>query len=336
MYLQRRPSKKRGFTLPELLVAGAMSAAFFTAAALSYQTISYNQKHYQSLVSITINPGGDLSGMVGNFYPNLTGQTAMNVFSAPSYGRASAAHNVYDRFWEDMEKASAVFSLSRNGRLNTIRPVSITFPSGVVASEVDTNSAFLQNVLIPAYPGTAGSIYTNYRNVAPVPAGADPVHGGGTVYVLQPYDVADQLGVRAIYEVDLVKLTAPAGVYASVRRYVNVSGAAQLSDYYDVFYSEAKVSDFGPLFVAFEKDGRRAYPENATDAYGVTYDRYKVAPTSPFFMMFWPDPAFILGRDGKDLDAVSLSSGDVRSGYYTMGAKTGLISVVPLFPSMAR
>ncbi len=311
-----------------------MAASFFTAAALSYQAITYNRKHYQSLVSVTINPGGDLSGTMGNFYPNLAGETVINVFSAPSYGRAAASQTVYDRFWEDLEKASAVFCLNRNGRLNTIRPLSITFPTGVVAMDIDSNSSFLQNVLIPAYPGTAASIYTDYRNVSPVPSGSDPTHAGGSIFVLQPYDVADQLGVRAVYEVDLLKVAGPNGVYASVRRYVSVGGSAQLSDYYDVFYSEARVSDFGPLFVAFEKSSRLAFPETADDAYGVDLDSYKVSPRAPFFLMWWPDPAFNLGKDGKDLDGVTLSAGDVRSAYYTMGAKTGLMGAVPFFPAL--
>lgn len=335
----RRPSisRPRGFTLPELIVAGAMSAAFFTAAAMSYQAITYNRKHYQSLVTVTLDPAGDLSGAMGNFYPNLAGETTINVFAAPSYGRAGAAQNVYDRFWEDMEKASAIFSLSRNGQLNTIRPESLTFPAGTTAAEIDSNSAFLLSVLVPAYPGSnpgsANAIYTDYRNVAPVPTGADPIHAGGTIYVLQPDDVVDQLGVRSIYELDLLKTTSPAGVYASVRRYVTLAGDTQLSDYYDVFYSEAKVNDFGPLFVAFEKSSRLAYPETTEDAYGVPIDNYKVAPRVPFFLMWWPDPAFMLGKDGADLDGVTIPAEDVRTAYYTMGAKSGLMGVVPFFPT---
>ncbi|MFT4637348.1 MAG: hypothetical protein ACI8T1_000657 [Verrucomicrobiales bacterium] len=318
----------RGFTLPELLVAGAMSAAFFVAAAISYQAITYNRGHYQALVSVTVDPAGDLSGALGNFYANLSGQTILNAYGAPSYGRAAAANQVYDRFWDDMEKASAVFCLSRNGKLNTIRPVSLTFPVGTISQEIDSNSAFLQMII-----GTPGaSIYTDFRNVSPMPGAADPGHLGGSVYVLQPYDVADQLGVRALYEIDFVEVSSPAGVYASVRRYVD----SDLSDYYDVFYSEASVSDFGPLFVAFEKSSRLAYPETTPDAYGVTLDSYKVGPRAPFFMMWWPDPAFILGKDGKDLDldGAALPTGDVRKAYYTMCAKTGIMGVVPNFPPL--
>ncbi|NCF91140.1 MAG: prepilin-type N-terminal cleavage/methylation domain-containing protein, partial [Verrucomicrobiaceae bacterium] len=84
----------KGFTLPEVLVAGAMSAAFMTAAALSFQAVTYNQQRYQGLVSVTVNSGGGLAGAVGNFYPNLTGQTILNVYGSPAYGRAAAAQNV--------------------------------------------------------------------------------------------------------------------------------------------------------------------------------------------------------------------------------------------------
>lgn len=327
------PSRSSGFTIVELLVAGAMSAAFFTAAALTFKAFAYNRDHYHALVPVTVNPTGDLDGMMGNFYWNLDGQTSINAYGAPAYGRAAAAHTLYDRFWEDVEKSSAVFCLSRNGKLNTIREDSVTFPAGAVASEIDTNTAFLFDVLIPSY-SSAADIYTDYRNVSPVPSGSDPLHQGGTIFVLQPYNVADQLGIRATYELDLLRVSNPSGVYASVRRYVmNPDNSNRdLSDFYDVFYEDAKVSDFGPFFVAFEKSGRLVYPETSTDSHGVAIDSYKVAPRAPFFMMFWPDPAFMLGKDGHDLDGTALSTGDVRTSYFKLGAKTGLMGVVPFFP----
>ena len=278
-----RCHRYRGFTLPELLVAGALSAAFFTAAAMSFQAITYNQKRYAGLAAVTITPTGDLSGAVGNFYPNLAGppaQTVLNVYGAPSYGRAASAQNLYDRFWEDMEKASAAFCLSRNGKLNkagtatnTLRPTQMAFPSGLSFTDVDTSSAFL-NLVLDSHENDATNIYTAFRNVAPVPAIADAMHAGGTVYIIQPYDVSDQIGVRAIYEIDLLKVSSPIGVYASVRRYVG----NQLSDYYDVFYEDAKVGDFGPLFVAFEKDSRRILVESGTDSYALQPTAIKLAP----------------------------------------------------------
>lgn len=346
MRANRRACK--GFTLIELLVAGAMSAAFMTVAALSFQAVTYNQKRYQGLVSVTVNPGGELSGAVGNFYPNnLTGRTLLEVYGAPTYGRAAAAQNVYDRFWEDVEKASAVFCLSRNGRLNVagtppgnlMRTKQLPFPAGLSFIDVDSHSAFLQDILIP-YNSAAATIYTDYRNVSPVPAGGDPLHLGGSVYILQPYDIAGQLGVRAVYEIDLIKVSSPVGVYASVRRYVkNPEVGKDLSDYYDVFYEDAKVTDFGPLFVAFEKSSRLALPESGVadrDTYGVHADSYKVGPRAPFTFMWWPDPAMMLGKDGAELvaPAAGLAAGDVRTAYYQMGARTSLMSVVPLFPSL--
>ena len=118
-----------------------------------------------------------------------------------------------------------------------------------------------------------------------------------------------------------------------------VVGLDCMSDYYDVFYEDAKVTDFGPLFVAFEKSSRLALPESATadeDSYGVTADAYKVGPRAPFTFMWWPDPALMLGKDGGELvgNAADLSAGDVRASYYEMGAKTSLMSVVPIFPSL--
>ena len=338
MRFLRKPS--RGFTLAQLLVAGAMCAAFFSAAAVSFQAITYNQNRYQGLVPITINPAGDLAAMATNFG---FASAQVNTFGAPSYGRAASAQGVYDRFWEDMEKSSAVFCLSRNGKLNyagsmtnnLMRPKQIIFPSNLSFTDVDSHSAFLTKVLVP-YNATAASIYTDFRNVSPVPTSASPVHMGGTVFMIQPYDVAGEVGVRAIYEIDLLHIADPAGVYASVRRYVKneVDLGKDLSDYYDVFYEDAQVTDFGPLFVAFEKSSRLALPETSTDGYSVQIDDYKVGPTAPFFFMWWPDPAFMLGKDGRDLDSVSLPTGDVRSSYFKMGAKTSLMSVVPVFPSL--
>lgn len=336
---------RKGFTLPELLVAGALSAAFLTAAALSYQAITYNQKRYQGLVTVTVNPGGALSGAIGNFYPKLPGQTVLNVYGAPAYGRSAAAQNVYDRFWEDVGKASAVFCLSRNGRLNfagtttppnnLFRPQQIPFPSGLSFTDVDSHSAFLLDVLVP-YNAAASTIYTDYRNVSPIPSGTDPTHMGGSIYIIQPYNVTGQLGVRAVYEIDLVKVSSPVGVYASVRRYVKnlVDPGNDMSEYYDVFYEDAKVTDFGPLFVAFEKSSRQAFTETGTDSHGVELDSYKVGARAPFSFVWWPDPAMMLGKDGRDLDAVSLGAGDVRAAYFRMGARTSLMSVVPTFPSL--
>jgi hypothetical protein len=50
--------------------------------------------------------------------------------------------------------------------------------------------------------------------------------------------------------------------------------------------------------------------------------------------MWWPDPALVLGKDGGELNAASLPAGDVRASYYEMGAKTSMMSVVPIFPSL--
>ena len=328
-----------GFTLPELLVAGAMSAAFFTSAALVYQSITHNQKHHQTVVSITIDHTGKLKSALNNFYPSLTkSQKKLQVYAAPSYGRAAASGNVYDRFWEDVEKSSAVFCHIRHGQLNTIRPSVIDFPSGTLGTDIDNPTEFLEKVLKPTFKGNrnnASTIYGSFRTAAPLPTGPDPLHAGGTVYVIQPINSATQIGVRATYEVDLIKTNSPEGVYASVRRYVNLgTNRAQLSDYYDVFYHEAEVADFGPLFVAFEREGRLTVSEG-NDVYGVPIDSYKIAKNHPFFLMWWPDPALMLGKNGEDLDGASLPvASDRRTSYFRMTAKSSLMFTVPLFPAL--
>lgn len=324
------------FTLPELLVAGVMSASFFTAAALVYQTITYNQKHHQSIVPITINHPSGLNNALNNFYPSLgTSQTTLNVYSAPSYGRAAAAGNVYDRFWEDVEKSSGVFCLIRHNQLNTIRPAVMDFPASVLGTSVDSHTAFQQSILEPAFTSSpnAATIYGSFRNAAPLPTGTDPLHMGGTVYVTQPENSNVQIGIRATYEIDLIKTNSPEGVYASVRRYVYDSTVAKLSDYYDIFYPDASILDFGPLFVAFERDSRLTVSEG-NDGYGVPIDNYKIAK-QPFFLMWWPDPSLALGKDGTELDTASLPvATDRRKSYFRMTARTGLMFVVPVFPSI--
>ncbi len=330
--------KRKGFTLPELLVAGAMSAAFFTAAALVYQSITYNQRHHQSVVSVTVNYTGGLNKALNNFYPSLAdGQTELQIYSAPSYGRAAAAGNVYDRFWEDIEKSSAVFCHIRHGQLNTIRPSAVDYPTGTIGTHIDTPTEFLERILKPAFnttPANAATIYSSFRNAAPLPTGSDPVHAGGTVYIIQPDNSATQIGVRAIYEVDLIKTNSPNGVYASTRRYVKIGAdPAKLSDYYDIYYPDAKILDFGPLFVVFEREGRLTVSEGS-DGYGVPIDNYKVAQDHPFFLMWWPDPSLMLGKDGTELDSSTLPTTDRRTSYFRMTAKTGLMFAVPLFPAL--
>ncbi len=135
-----------------------------------------------------------------------------------------------------------------------------------------------------------------------------------------------ELLVRAIYEIDLLPVTSPAGVYASVRRYVN--GGVWDSGYsYSVFYPTATAAGlvaFNPLFVAFERAARAAEGDDAVD-------RVKVAAGRPFYFIWWPDPS---QPSLFASSAESFSGSDPRASYPAMSGRTSFFFAVPMMPAL--
>lgn len=296
--------KCSGFTLPELLVAGVLAASFFTAAALIYQNITANRNHVHSYQEVVF----PSTNLLDNYYGLV--QNRIFAYGAPSYGRAAMAEGLRDRFWEDVERASGVFCLSRVSQENDIHPTEVVLPLSTRGTDIDTHGAFLE-LLIDSDP-SAALTFTAFRNLCTTPS--------GSVFIVQPSLVEDRLSIRAIYDIDLVEPSSPSGVYASVRRYVG----GTLTNYYDTFFADVSAASFGPLFTVFEKESRLNYPETSAD-------KFKVAKDMPFFFMWWPDPALPAWNETAGF---TLSDSDPRSGYLDMGVRTGLFFTVPVYPAM--
>lgn len=296
--------KRSGFTLPELLVAGVLAASFFTAAAMIYQNITSNRDHVHSYQEVVF----PSTNLLNNYYGLV--QDRIFAYGAPSYGRAAMAEGLRDRFWEDVERASGVFCLARSTQENEIHPTDVIVPLTSNAAEIDTHEAFLQ--LLIDTDANAALTFSSFRNLSTARS--------GSVFIVQPDLAEDRIGVRAIYDIDLVVPSSPPGVYASVRRYVGTT----LTNYYDTFYPDVSPESFGPLFAVFEKRSRLNYPE-------LSADKFKAAKDAPFFFMWWPDPAL---PAWGEISGFTVPDDDPRSGYVHMSVRTGLFFTVPVYPAL--
>jgi prepilin-type N-terminal cleavage/methylation domain-containing protein len=302
-------SLDRGFTLVELVVAAAIATAIITVAVIAFRTLSMSPRTNTVQGDVTLG-----TTALHNFYPNDTGATLTTPF-APSYGTFMLANQTRDAFYEDLRYANAVFCLGRNG-LNTVRPGTISVGSTFQGRAVATPNDFL-TVLSAAYPDAA-TIFQTYRGASTAT--------NGTIFILAPSGSADTLLVRAIYEIDLLPVTSPAGVYACVRRYVN--GGELDSNYsYRVFYpaeTAAGSVELNPLFVAFERAAR-------ADEGDDTVDRIKVAAGRPFYFVWWPDPS------QPSLNAASsdtFASSEPRASYPAMSGRSSFFFVIPMMPAL--
>jgi prepilin-type N-terminal cleavage/methylation domain-containing protein len=292
-----------GFSLIELLVAAALAAAVITAAVMIYQSLAASGALRSSYGTVTV------GAALANFYGTAT--TTIDAYFAPNYGRAAQAEIVRDRFIGDLQRASAVFCLGRNG-LNTIRPATISVSGSFRGDSQDTPEAFRQ-LLAAAIPASA-TIFTTYRGASAAT--------NASIFILIPASDATTLSVLAVYDIDLTATTSPAGTYASVKRYE----AGTLTDYYDVFYpASAGMIAFSPLVVCFERSGRRALVE------GDSVDRLKQAAERPFYFVWWPDPS---AHTLEAFSAPSYAASDPRSAYAAMGGRTPFFFAVPMFPAL--
>jgi hypothetical protein len=165
---------------------------------------------------------------------------------------------------------------------------------------------------------TAGSAIVGYYRGVPA-----PLFVNGSIYFLQAGGPIGEVLVRSVWDIDLIKTTSPAGVYASVKRYQGTT----LTHYYDTFYEgEDQVpGDFGPLFALFERKVRKAKSEPGKP------DAFKAAENRPFYLMWWPDPSMrrLAGNPGP-----ALTAADPRNYYMKHEQQTSLMFVVPLFPQL--
>jgi hypothetical protein len=308
-----------GFTAAEMLVATAIAAVIFGAAALAFSTVTRGQRQFTQTANVRL-PTGALS----NFY-NVSG-TNTATYIAPNFGSVARAESLREKFIADTAQAIGVYCLYRaNNTWNTIRPSTIDSPAyGVV---LDTPEAF-RTYLAAEIPASS-TVFTSYRNVGTTP--------NVSIFILGYSATAATIPVLAVYDMDLVQATNPngtgtvIGTYASVRRYV----AGALTAYYDIVYPTAagQTESWTPPVVAFERRSRLAVVEGAT-----TIDRFKVAAEQPFYFIFWPDPAeeslaVPLNATPSSTLNGSYATTDPRRAYNHMAGRTSFMFTIPMFPS---
>jgi len=317
----RTNSPRRGFTLVELVVAAAIATAVITVAVIAFRTLSMSPRTNTAQGDVTLG-AATLQNLYPNNFPAGDTHAALTTPYAPNYGEFVNANQMRDYFYDDLRHANAVFCLGREG-LNTVRPSTISVGSAFQGRTVATPDDFLA-VLSAAYPDAA-AIFTTYRGASTAT--------NGSIFILTPTssrseddDPTLRLTVQAIYEIDLLPVTNPSGIYASVRRYVN-GGMWDSSYSYSVFYPASTAAGtvaFNPLFVAFERAAR------ATES-NDTVDRIKKAAGRPFYFIWWPDPS---QPSLKAASADSFASNDPRASYPAMSGRTSFFFVVPMMPAL--
>ena len=297
-----RDSRRRAFSLVELLVAAALGAAVITAAVIGFAAVSGASTR-----------GGRVDVQLpGNTHSSLYGAAAsyVSVWPNPSYAEGAKASLLRDKLIEDASAGTAVFCLGRNGLWTNARPGGVTLTNANDFRNIATPSAFRQFLVANNVPGASG-FSTN--QVGPLST------TNATVFVVGGLATQDTgtntLRFVAIYEIDFVAAASPAGTYASVRRYDPDSPLVP-TDYYHAFYpgEDNGVGGFRPLACHFGRAG-----------VGETYD---VAPNQPFTFLWWPDP--LLSKLGGAAVPAARNL-PLRSAFANMAGRTSLFSVLPVF-----
>ncbi len=310
--MTRDPAPTRGWTFVEMLVAISLSAVFMGAGALVLASISANSKRLATVATVEI---GNATKQA--FYGQ--GGNTVGAYAAPNFGRAALAQEFRDLLRDDAESASFVHCLPRV-LPNSIRPEFLRYPAGDPGStgpapRLDTPEAFRQ-FLAQAETASTGIYDTAIRNVP------DPNRPNTSIFIVAPSEEPGYLRVRAVYEIDFVTTTKPAGTYASVRRYRNGS----LTHYYDAFYESGTGALPIPSFVAFERTARRAVIE------GTSIDRFKVAAWNPFYLVWLPDPA--INPHAVPATAASAPASSPLAAYEHLGSRSSLGLVLAMFPEL--
>jgi prepilin-type N-terminal cleavage/methylation domain-containing protein len=301
--LPPKKTRTRAFTLVELLVAAAIGAAVITAAVVGFGVIG-NLSSGTGSVNVRL-PGSALSDLYG------AGSSFVTVGANPNYFQGIQARQLKDRLVKDVASGTAVFCLGRGFRGSpTVRPRSLSVEQGTdfrtVASPDEFRDCF--SAELGSFPSGQG--------------GALSWAGNASIFVLGTLDnvveTENNLSVVAIYEVDFVPTTEPAGgTFASVRRFSGTNNAVP-TDYYHAFYPDEINGNngFRPLAAFF--------PRSASGNGG-----FAVAENYPFSFVWWPDP-LVSKLEGP---AVPSTSG-VPDSYANMGDRTGLFFVLPTFPPL--
>jgi len=324
--------------MAELLMAMSIGALVVGAAAVSFGTFTRAQPLAGNSVRVVL----DNTRMAA--YYGLA-QTSVEAVVAPNYGSVARAELLRERFIEDTMSGTAVFCLARN-RPNTYHPHEIPFDPAVdnatgalYLDHPETFRAYL--AARTAATGVNAASFLSVRNhqPLPVPAAASGTAGaeytsGASIFVLGYSSNPTALAVTAVYDIDIDKVSTPAGFYASVKRWASSAATGpRLTDYYDVFYPPSRpatwpstTDQFAPLYVAFERSTRLARVETTA------IDRFKLAHEQPFYFVWWPDPA-ARTLDTSRASGGSFDSRDPREAYSHMLGRTSFMFTVPMFPA---
>ncbi|MEM6910380.1 MAG: prepilin-type N-terminal cleavage/methylation domain-containing protein [Verrucomicrobiota bacterium] len=310
------PRSVGGFTLVELLVALVTAAAFFTAAALIFQSVSQGQHRLTSFGEITIGQVFET-----NFYGNETADGVINAYWAPNYGRSALVEQLRDQLHLDLQSASGVYGLTRSG-VNSLRPQSVSLGSVLSPAQIATPNAFRD--LLAIDDSSAYTIFGTFDGF-PGTKNQQGENQNATFFLTTPGDSMGAVDLLAVYEIDLVEAATPVGLYASVRRYAyDDADVEQLTHYYDIFYEGATRDDMGPIFVHIENENR----DNGLAAEET--NRFRQAKGASYYIIWFPDPVIPV----TDVIVPSTSSNDPNSSYAAQGVRTAHMQVVPMFPML--
>jgi prepilin-type N-terminal cleavage/methylation domain-containing protein len=297
-------TSSKGFTLVELLIAAAIGAAVITAAVLGFGIIT-NLSSESGSVNVEL-PGGAISDLYGAGSPFIT------VGANPNYFQGIQSRQLKDRLVRDAAAGTAVFCLGRNFRGSpAVRPMSLPVQQGT-DFRTNTSPEALRTTFsaqLGAFPASQSGALNWAMNVS--------------IFVLGTLDnvlqSSNNLAVLAIYEVDFIPTTEPAGgTFATVRRFSGTNNAVP-TDYYHAFYpDEANGADgFRPLAAFF--------PRSAAGG----GEAFALATNRPFSFVWWPDPLV------SKLEGEAVPTGAAVPGSYAnMGNRTGLFFVLPTFPPL--
>ena len=313
--MHRKPSRRaEAFTLVEALIAASVGAVLITAALIGFGAISISSMR-GGRVDVQL-PSGTHQALYGQAQGDDSATSDLvTMLPNPNYFQAAQARRLKSRLLEDVDAASAVFCLGREG-LGGVRAAAIPIVNlPVDFREVATPQAF-RDFLAAQGADPAQTFEENQP--------ARLLNSNATLFIvggLTSSDLTDNfLQIIAVYEVDFVSGTEPAGVYASVRRF-GPDDQQIPTDFYHVFYPDEDNGDggFRPLAVFFGRSG----------ASGI----YARAANFPFTMMWWPDP-LVSRLAGQSVPAEPMEPESPRLGYANMAGRTSLFTVLPTFPSL--
>ena len=296
-HTRKRVSSEQAFSFVELLVASAIVAITVTVAVIAFGAIHTGGNRGGTSLDVSLP-----AGVLANFYG--LGGTEVNVSSAPDFGEIARAEGMRDTLHEDLKRAVAVFCLARSGR-STVRPETINLATNFSPQATVRPSDFR------ALLGAGAVTFTDYQGAATNLANT-------SLFILQASTNSAVANVRAIYEMDMVSATDPAGIYASVRRYEG----SRLTSFYHVFYEGTNANSFVPPVVFFDRSILAATGNP-------TVDSLRQAANMPFYFCWWPDPA-----TARFWELQTPATNSPRNIYTQMAGRTSFFFVIPAFPAL--